>query len=143
MFQATGSNPGKELPSADLLAIKLHTLFQPVMITKDVSVTNLELEKPTAHKVTVPTQTLHLHLILTQLPILTLHRRRAHGRHGRLCRRFATTLTTRTRTAPGQCTRLTVKCFSLRKSSFNSSRSLKTTISSTESNTLLRIILLA
>lgn len=154
MFQATGNNLGRVLQSADPSDIRLNTLCQLVMTTKDVFAINSDKVKLLAHRAVLP----HLTPILRPLPTPRLvphpiprliphlvphlipHQRptprqtlnRTPGRHGSHCRRFVTTLTTPARTTRGPCTKSIAKSSSLRISSSSSSRSPQTITSSTE-----------
>lgn len=142
MFQATGNNLGRVLLSADPSDIRLNTLCQLVMTTKDVFAINSDKVKLLAHRAVLPhltpilrplpTPRLVPHLIPHQRPTPRQTLNRTPGRHGSHCRRFVTTLTTPARTTRGPCTKSIAKSSSLRISSSSSSRSPQTITSSTE-----------
>lgn len=142
MCQATGSSHGKARPSADLLAIRLNTQCLLVTTTRGVFAINSEMERLTAHRVTVP---LILHLRLLPHPILrhllilrhlpTLHLllilSRTHTRLGKhLSRSVRTHTTTPPTTTRGPCTKSIANWPSSRPSLSSFSRLHRITVSS-------------
>ena len=133
-FQATGSKLGQERLNVDLSATR-HLMLSPLaMTTKDVSVTNLAVEKHPVLKMTVlhllpglRQRLLRLRLLLLRqhqpLPVPNLPLSLTHGTPGRRSRRFALSLTIPLRATQEPCTRLTVKSTSSKQSSLSYTRS--------------------